>query len=159
MSTIKTVSLSKIRRQLFLLGVFKIPMIGFVRPKLISLNDEELSVRIRLRRRTWNHLGSMYFGALAVGADLAAGLHAFYFSELKGYKTSLAFKGIRGEFIKRAESDVIFRCTEGQKILEVLEKSKAEGDRVNVPVEVKAYNSENEEVATFELILSLRVKS
>ena len=159
MNTDKAISISSIRRKLFLLGLLKIPMIGFVRPRLISLDREEVVIRIKLGRRSRNHLGSMYFGALAVGADLAAGLHAFYFGELKGYKVSLAFKGIKGEFLKRAESDVAFRCVEGQKILEALELSKSLAERVNIPVQVKAYNSDNEEVADFELVLSLRVKS
>lgn len=155
----KEISIASIRRKLFLLGLLKIPMIGFVRPKLLSLDAEELKIRIRLRRRSRNHLGSMYFGALAVGADLAAGVHAFYFSEMKGYKTSLAFKAIQGDFIKRAESDVLFHCTEGHKILEALERSKLNDERVNLPVFVKAFNAENEEVAIFEMMLSLRVKS
>lgn len=159
MSTEKTISIGAIRRKLFLLGMLKIPMIGYVRPTLISLDEESLKIRIRLRRRSRNHLGSMYFGALAVGADLAAGVHAFYFSELYGYKTSLAFKGIQGEFIKRAESDVIFQCAEGHKIREALESSRNQGERVNLPVNVIAYNLQNEEVATFEMLLSVRVKS
>jgi acyl-coenzyme A thioesterase PaaI-like protein len=159
MNTDKAIEISTIRRKLFLLGVLKIPMIGYVRPKLLSLDADSLKIRVRLRRRTRNHLGSMYFGALAVGADLAAGVHAFYFSEMKGYKTSLAFKGIHGEFLKRAESDVIFQCDAGQKILQALEASKAGQERVNLPVIVKAFNLEGDEVATFEMILSLRVKS
>ena len=91
-----------------MLGLVKIPIIGFVKPKLIELNDEKARVKIRLRRRTKNHLNSMYFGALAVGADVAAGLHAFYFAGKMGKKVSFAFKGMSVEFLMRAESSVVF---------------------------------------------------
>ena len=77
----KEISLRKMKWLLFKLGFFKIPIIGFVKPQLLVLNENESHVRIKIRRRTKNHLNSMYFGALAVGADVAAGLHAFYFAE------------------------------------------------------------------------------
>ena len=77
------VSLKKMRWKLFVLGLIRIPIIGFVRPKLIVVNSEQIIVSISLRRRTKNHLNSMYFGALAVGADVAAGMLAFYHTEVQ----------------------------------------------------------------------------
>ena len=53
----------------------------------------------------------MYFGALAVGADIAGGIQVFYFSKMIGKEISFAFKGMNAEFIKRAESDIIFEST------------------------------------------------
>ena len=51
-------------------GLLKAPLIWLCRPKVIEHTDEKIEMAIRLRRRTKNHLGSMYFGALAVGADV-----------------------------------------------------------------------------------------
>lgn len=154
----KKVSLKKMQWLLFQLGFFKIPIIGFVRPKLLVLDDRESHVRIKIRRRTKNHLNSMYFGALAVGADVAAGLHAFYFAESMGYKVSFAFKGFSGEFIKRAESDVIFKITQGELVQSAIEKSAQSGERVNQEIDVIATNVSNEEVATFKMVVSVKVK-
>ncbi len=154
----KKVSLKKMQWLLFQLGFFKIPIIGFVKPKLLVLNDRESHVRIKIRRRTKNHLNSMYFGALAVGADVAAGLHAFYFAESMGYKVSFAFKGFSGEFIKRAESDVIFKITQGELVRGAIEKSAQSGERVNQEIDVIATNVSNEEVATFKMVVSVKVK-
>ena len=144
---------------LFLLGFAKIPIIGFVKPKLISLNDEEASVKIRLRRRSKNHLNSMYFGALAVGADVAAGLHAFYFAEKMGKKVSFAFKSMNAEFLMRAESDIIFISEDGAKVGEAMNRSLELGERINEPISVLAKNAKNETVATFEMVVSVRVKA
>ncbi|HLV40710.1 MAG TPA: hypothetical protein VKY37_00395, partial [Brumimicrobium sp.] len=57
------ISLRKMRRLLWLMGMFKIPMIAFVRPKLMLLDENKSQVRIKLKRRTKNHLKSMYFGS------------------------------------------------------------------------------------------------
>jgi hypothetical protein len=152
-----SVSLRRIKWNLFLLGLFKIPLLFYVSPKIIAISSGSCIVKIKLRRRTKNHLNSMYFGAMAVGADVAVGLHAFYLSELKKAKISLAFKSFNAEFLKRAESDVNFTCKEGDKINKMIEESKIEGKRVNEMIDVEAMNSSNEMVAKFTMELSLKV--
>lgn len=146
------------RWMLFLLGFFKIPIIGFVRPKLISIDDKRVHVRINLRRRTKNHLNSMYFGALAVGADVAGGIHAFYFAEKSGAKVSFAFKSMKADFIKRPESAVDFESVDGELVKAAMEKSKSSSERVNQIIQVRAKDSNNELVATFEMMVSVKVK-
>ena len=154
----KVIPLKKMQWLLFQLGVFKIPIIGFVKPKLILLNDDESQVRIKIRRRTKNHLNSMYFGALAVGADVAAGLHAFYFAESMGYKVSFAFKSFSGEFIKRAESDIIFKINQGKLVRDAIERSAQTGERMNQEIDVTATNVNFQELATFKMVVSVKVK-
>lgn len=155
----KEISLKKMKWMLFLLGFAKIPIIGFVKPKLVKLDDSEAAVKIRLRRRTKNHLRSMYFGALAVGADVAAGLHAFYFAEQMGKKVSFAFKGMNAEFLMRAESDIVFISEDGAIVKDAMNRSLELGERINEPISVLAKNSKNETVATFKMIVSVRVKA
>ncbi len=41
-------------------GFFKIPLLFFVKPSVVELSDKRVVVRIPLRRRTRNHLRSMY---------------------------------------------------------------------------------------------------
>lgn len=148
----------KIKWELFLLGKLYIPILGYTRPKLIFLSEEEVRMKIKLSWRTRNHLKSMYFGALAVGADTAAGLHAFYFSRTQGLKLSLAFKAVEGKFLKRAETDVIFVCKQGRIVSEIMEESKKTGERINQELLVEAINLQNELVATFNMTLSIKVK-
>jgi acyl-coenzyme A thioesterase PaaI-like protein len=148
----------KMQWMIFLLGLFKIPLIGFVRPRLIELSDEKVAVKIKFRRRTKNHLSSMYFGALAVGADVAGGIHAFYFSEKMNKKVSFAFKSMHAEYLKRAETDVIFECNEGAKIKSIMAESSEKQIRINQRVRVQAKNLSNEIVATFDMEISVKVK-
>lgn len=152
-------SLRKMRRMLWLMGWVKIPMIAYTKPKLIQLNDEQALVRIKLRRRTRNHLNSMYFGALAVGADVAAGLHAYYFANKEGEKVSFAFKSVKGEFVKRAETDVIFLSKDGEIVEKSFQRAKQSKERVNQLVRVEARNTKDEIVAIFDMEISVKIKS
>ena len=70
-------SLFKSNLELYLFSFFKVPMLFYCRPRIVALDDEKVEIRLPLRRRTKNHLNSMYFGALAVGADVAGGFIAF----------------------------------------------------------------------------------
>jgi acyl-coenzyme A thioesterase PaaI-like protein len=152
-----TPTLRRLQWLLFLLGRWKIPMIGFVRPRIIEMNDQKVIIKIRLRRRTRNHLGSMYFGALAVGADLAGAIHSVYFTGGKGM--SMAFKSMQAEFLKRAEEDVFFESNDGATIEEMIEESRQTGERVNRMVEVTAKNIKGELVAHFKMEISIKMKS
>lgn len=152
------ISVRKLRWNIWLLGRFKIPILGFTGPRLVSINEEEVVMKIKLRRRTKNHLNSMYFGALAVGADTAAGIHAYYLGVEKKVNLSLAFKSCKAEFLKRAETDIRFVCKEGKKIAQQMDDSLKMGERVNEDIYVEALNSSDELVATFIMTLSLKVK-
>jgi acyl-coenzyme A thioesterase PaaI-like protein len=150
-------SLRKMRWLLFLLGLFKIPMIGFVRPRLMAIDDEHVLIRIRLSRRTKNHLGSMYFGALSVGADLAGAIHSMYFTGGKGM--SMSFKSMHAQFLKRAEGTVFFESKDGMIIRDMISESRESGERIHRKVEVNAKNERGEVVAIFHMEISIKMKS
>lgn len=152
------VSFSKMKRMLFVLGVFKIPMVGFIRPRLIELNDDSAKVKIRLKRRTKNHLGSMYIGALVIGADLAAGIHAVYYAQQSTRKMSFAFKSLKAEFLMRAESDILFVSNQGQLIKSAVDNSLSTDVRVNQIVDIIAIDLSGNEVAKFEMMVSIKFK-
>ena len=59
-----------------LFGFLKIPMLFWLRPSVMEINQTTCKVKIPLGRRQKNHLNSMYFGVLAAGADCAGGLVA-----------------------------------------------------------------------------------
>jgi len=141
---------------------FKVPMIGYVRPRLVLLTEKNIVIKIRLTRRNKNHLQSMYFGALSVGADLAAGLHAFYHAKSAKMNASIAFKSFHANFLKRPESDVYFVCNMGDKVKDMVFESQQSGERINKLIEVNAYTDypeQIENIARFSMELSIKVKN
>ena len=157
---IKPSLLTRFKFFIWCFGRFKVPLIGHLKPRLIKLTDQEIVIKLKLNRRSKNHLNSMYFGALAIGADLAGGLHGFYHAEQANVKLSLAFKSFQAQFLRRPESDVFFICTMGDTVREMIIESQKTGERINKPLNVSAYiqyPQQPEEVARFILELSLKV--
>ncbi|MEO5968598.1 MAG: DUF4442 domain-containing protein [Bdellovibrionia bacterium] len=151
-------------RDTFLLRAFgvKIPLLFFTTPSVVDLSDDRCEIKIPLNRRTKNHLGSMYFGALAIGADCAGGMIALQMIQKSGVGVSLIFKDFHAEFLKRAEGDVHFSCESGKEIAELVERAIESGERQNLSVQVIATVPDKEgiePVARFTLTISLKRKS
>lgn len=140
----------------------KVPLLLAARPVVLEATDARVVVRISLRRKTKNHLGSMYFGALCIGADVAGGLAAMRTIERSGGGMSLIFKDLTARFLRRPEADVHFTCENGEAIRELVALARSSGDREEMTVRVVATVpsiSATEPVADFALTLSIKQKA
>ncbi len=154
--------LKKANRALFWFGLIKIPLIHFIRPKILTMDADHIVVQVALNRRSKNHLNSMYFGALAIGAEITGGFLAYQLIQQKNQPVNLVFKNFTAEFLKRAEGNVQFTCKEGSAIHALVDNAIESGERQELTVNVIATVPEklgNEPVATFTLGLSLKRKN
>lgn len=145
--------------QINLYGLLKIPMIFFLSPRVIEISDRRAEAKIPLSYRSKNHLNSMYFGALSVGADLCIGLIALHHIKKSGKNIKLVFKDFKADFKKLAKSDVHFVCEEGDKIATLVKKVAQTGTRHHATINGYAITpkaSGNEIVMDFALTLSLK---
>jgi acyl-coenzyme A thioesterase PaaI-like protein len=139
----------------------QIPVLLFLGPRVLALDDEGCAVEIPLGWRSRNHLGSMYLGALCAGADVASGLVAAKLIRERHRSVRIVFADLKAEFLKRADGDVVFRCRDGRSIAEAVRRADETGERFTVPTEVvatvpKKYG--DEPVARFTMGLSLKRK-
>jgi len=140
-------------------SALKIPMIAYLRPSVVEMDDDHCVVRIPLGRRTRNHLRTMYFGALCAGADCAGGIIAMRQINRRGGKVKFLFKDFSADFLKRAEGDVLFTCVQGRKLIDLVERAEAADERVEDTVDVVATVPDklgDEPVARFQLTISLK---
>lgn len=117
-------------------GLSKIPLLFFVRPRVLRNDADGCEILIPFRRRNKNHLGSMYFGAVAIGADCAAAFGAFMAIRRSGEPVSLIFKDFRAEFLKRVEGDCHLRCDQNQALESLVAQAISSGQRVEREIEV-----------------------
>ena len=152
---------TKTTRLIQLFGITKVPMIWYCRPKVIEHTDEKIEIKIPLKRKTKNHLGSMYFGVLAVGADITGGFLAMDPIQESGRKINLIFKDFKADFLKRPEGDVHFTCNDGLAVKELVDRVSKSSDRHNFKLSIEATvpSISSEVVAKFELTLSLKDKT
>ena len=141
-------------------NVFLLFLVG---PRVVEVNERRCVIRIPLNWRTRSHdIHAMYLGVLCMGADVAAGLIAFDLVRKQKARVSFIFKDIKGEFLKRAEGDVLFTNEDGAVIQELLRRTMESGEREEATVHVTATVPEKlgtEPVARFELTLSLKRKT
>lgn len=137
---------------------FKVPMLFWIRPRIERYSEEEIEISIPLMRRTRNHLHSMYFGVLACGADIAAGLIAMIKIYQSRQNISLVFKDVQGQFKRRPLGRTYFVCKMGREAKALIERAVATGEREEAPFYVTA-TSEGHVVAEFTLTLSVKKRS
>jgi hypothetical protein len=140
----------------------RIPMLLWLGPRVMDVDEEGAAVLVPLGFRSRNHVGSMYIAAMTAGADLAAGLNALRLIRSRFPKVVPIFKDARMEFLKLADGDVVFRSREGRKVARAMEETVRTGQRVTLPVEVVATVPRKygeEPVARFTLGLSLKQKA
>jgi hypothetical protein len=129
-------------------------------PRVLEINERRCVIKVPLNWRTRRRdIHAMYLGVLCMGADVAAGLIAFDLVRKQKERVSFIFKDIRGEFLKRAEGDVLFTNEEGAVIQELLRKTLETGERQEATIHVTATVPDKlgeEPVARFELTLSLK---
>ena len=137
----------------------KIPLIGFCSPKVIEASDQRTILKINLGFRTKNHLGAMYFGALAIGSELCIAMLAVKKIKESGERIDFLFKDYKADFLKRAEGDVHFICDEAQVVVDQINEAKNSSERINRTMTAYAIVpsvSVTEKVATFALTLSVK---
>ena len=142
-----------------LFAIARIPMIAILRPTLLVADAESCVVRFPLSRLAKNHLGSLYFGALCIGADLAGGLIVMNLIRARRSKVAFLFKDFHADFHKRAEGATVFSCHDGMKLQALLERAEASGEREEDTVAVVATVPDklgDEPVATFRLTISMK---
>lgn len=161
METNKESGFQKWKNNLFLslYAWAKIPLIGFTGPRVLESSNARTVLMVPLNYRTKNHLGTMYFGALAIGAELSIAMLAVKKIQESGLRIDFLFKDFKAEFLKRAEGDVHFICDQAQTVVDQINEAKTSEERINRTMKAYAIvpsKSETEPIAEFELTLSVK---
>lgn len=112
-------------------SAFRIPLLAFITPRIVELTDTRSAVRVSFGLRTRNHLGVMYFGALAMGAELSIALKVVQELYHSGKKIDFIFKDFQCEFLKRADGHVHFICDEAAAVCDFLLEAAQGTERHN----------------------------
>lgn len=140
---------------------FKLPLIAFCTPKVIEMSDQKTEIRIRLGYRTRNHLNSMYFGALAIGAELSIALKAIDEIQKSGERIDFIFQDFQASFLKRADGHTHFRSLDAMKVTEMVRKAKDTDERLYETFTGEAFvpGKSEEPIMTYKLTLSVKKRS
>lgn len=139
---------------------FKIPLLAATLPRIVVLDESQTVVRIRLGWRTRNHLSVMYFGALAMGAELSVATKAIQTISESGKRVDFIFKDFHADFLKRADGHVHFICKDGKKIAALVKRAIKDGERHHATFTGQAIvpAKSKEPVMKYKLTLSVKAR-
>lgn len=142
-------------------SALNIPLLAFITPQVIEAGSKRSVVKVRLDRRSRNHLGVMYFGALAMGAELSIALRVLTAIPESGQKIDFIFKDFSAEFLKRADGHVHFVCEEAAAAKALIVKATKSAERLERKFKGYAYvpSKGDEPVMKYTLTLSVRNRS
>ena len=146
-------------KALFQLGIAAMPMMRYVRPKLVELTPDLATVRIDVSRRSKNSYNSLFLGALAAGGDCVAGLFPRKFMFETGHRTIPIVKSTSSEYYKRVTTYAHFTCTQGRELYEICNSVVASGERRDFTVDVTVTAPSefgDEVVARISQVMSVR---
>tara|TARA_B100000683_G_scaffold40237_1_gene35587 strand:- start:100 stop:585 length:486 start_codon:yes stop_codon:yes gene_type:complete len=137
-----------------------IPLLAISGAKIIALDKRSVKVRIKHWWLTKNHIGGIYLGTQAIGADITGGALVLNAMNESDKKVSVAFKSMQCEFLKRPEADMIFTCNDGEIVDQMMEETFKTGERVNQEVTVlgSCPKLSDEIVSKFVLVLSVKFR-
>lgn len=144
-------------------ALLKVPMLGWIKPSVIE-SSERTVLKIPLGRRTRNHLKSLYFGALCMGAEACVGLTAAVEIQKSGKKVDFVFKDFKANFLKRAEDDTYFICDQVHDLRAIVQKAINSKQREEQRFLATAFSgdwqnpSQENKVAEFEITLSVKFR-
>ena len=147
--------LSPLKLRLFMMQ--KLPMAWLAGLRLTQLTPETATVTVRYKYLTQNPFRSIYFGCLAMAAELASGIQAMMHVQA-GRPVSMLVVGLQGDFTKKAVGLISFTCPDGPRIAQAIAESRATGEGRLVEATSTGLDEAGDVVATFRLTWSFRAK-
>lgn len=142
-------------------GWFKIPLVAFVRPRVVRFDEKDCVISIPLGYRTRNHVNSMYFGALAVGAELSIAAAAVFAIRESGQKIDFVFKDFKCDFLKRGDGKVCFFSHEVAQVKQLIADASQSDERLERKFTGYATvpDKSDEPIIRYELTMSVKNRS
>lgn len=143
------------------LSLMKLPLLAFVTPRVVEFTETKSVVKIPLGYRTKNHLGVMYFGALAMGAELSIALKCVTEIQKSKKRIDFLFKDFQCEFLKRGDGDVHFVCDTAADVTALVQECLTNPERLEKTFEGYAYvpSKSAEPVMKYRLTLTMKNRS
>lgn len=133
----------------------RLPSVGFWGVHVDDISDEKCTIRLPFSWFTQNPFQSIYFSALCGAAELSTGLLCQYHMADLG-SCSMLVTGFKSEFYKKATTPILFICTQGNELAEVLASLTKPGDTATLSMISQGKNSHGELVAQMEILWSFK---
>lgn len=130
-----------------------IPLTAGLGLKVEELTDTRAVTTLPLKRRTRNHVGSIYFGAQMTQAEITMGLLLFHLYPPGPW--GMLVKKVEAEFHAKAKGALRAICAPPPETLEALAAAKTEG-RSEAWIPVQLFDEANEPITSARFLAALK---
>ena len=148
--------LSPLKFKFFTLS--KLPLAFLSGIKTTELTTKSASTTVRYKYLNTNPFKSIYYGALAMTAELSTGVLAILSIAKHEESISLLVVESHGKFHKKAIGKIKFTCEDGELFQRELEKCVTEKTPVTVKSHTKGFNENNELVCEYAFTWSFKMR-
>ncbi len=150
-------SLPSVYRHLFpVFLLFKLPLAWMAGLRLDVLEGGRCVVRMRHGFWNRNPFGSMYFAAMAMGAEMSTGLPAYVYLRQNQKNASLLLAGMEAVYHKKAVGRLTFEFEDGGDLIPCLEALVQSGDTCRTVLVSRCYNESKQLMAEFRFTWTFR---
>lgn len=126
----------------------QLPTAFFLGIRILNCTRFESAISLPFTFRSKNPFKSVYFAAQTAAAEISTGVLAIIALDGRSDVVMLV-KSVHSTFPKKATTNLIFRCIQGDKIQMAVKEAIEGSDGVEVSIETFGYNTDNEIVSSY----------
>ena len=149
--------MTKFKIQLLLLT--QLPIAWLAGLKLFSYSEEACSISVKLGFLNKNPFQSMFWAVQGMAAELSTGLLCIDSIKKSKYNISMLVIEQKGQFFKKAKGKIIFSCTQGQEIKDIIQKAIDTKESQTVTLKSDGIDEAGDKISSFEFVWSFKVKN
>ncbi|MFT4684002.1 MAG: hypothetical protein ACI8RP_000584 [Urechidicola sp.] len=138
--------------------LFKLPAAYFTGVRVTSISRSQSEVKVKFRWVNQNPFKSMFWAVQGMASELSTGILVMQKIAESGKKISMLVTRQKGEFYKKAVGKITFKCLDGEKVSEAIQKTISNGEGQVIQLISEGFNEQNEKVSSFEYEWSVRLK-
>lgn len=138
--------------------IFKLPSAYLTGVRVKSITDKACQVTVKHRWINQNPFKSMYFAVQAMAAELSTGALVMAQIQKNQTKISMLVLSNKSSFTKKATGRISFRCEDGDKIAQVIQKAIETKEGQTCWMKSIGLNQNGEQVSEFEFEWTIKVK-
>ena len=145
------------RFRLYLLT--RLPSAYFSGLRLRELTKDRCGISVPFTWFTKNPFRSTYFASLAMAAEMSTGALAMVHLYRRRPAVSMLVTKLEAEYFKRATTQTLFICADGEAILQAIQKAIATGEPQIIRARSVGVNPAGEKIAEFFITWSFKAKT
>lgn len=136
----------------------QLPIAWIAGLKLQAYSTKECSISVKLGFLNKNPFKSMFWAVQGMAAELSTGLLCIDIIKNSGQNVSMLVIEQKASFYKKAKGKIVFTCTQGQEIKELIQRAIDTKESQTVTLKSEGIDEAGDKVSNFEFEWSFKAK-